>query len=45
MVNGYSYTKIPKLTIRIVQPATSGGVCGVDRNLNHNPEFVFPDRW
>ena len=32
-------------TIRIVQPATSGGVCGVYRSLNPNPEFVFPCRW
>jgi len=28
-----------------VQPATSGGVYGVNRSLNHHPEFVFPPRF
>jgi len=35
-----NYNRRP--TSRIVQPATSGGVCGVHRSLNHHPEFVFP---
>jgi len=29
-------------TIRIVQPATSCGVCDVCCSLNPHPEFVFP---
>ena len=32
-------------TSRFVQPATSGGVCGVRCNLNPNPKFVFPRGW
>ncbi len=32
-------------TKRIVQPATSGGVCDVYRSLIIHPELVFPYRW
>jgi len=32
-------------TKRIVQPATSSGVCDVYRNLIINPELVFPRGW
>ncbi len=32
-------------TSRIVQPATSGGVCGDHRNLNPHPESIFPRGW